>query len=133
MGGGGFSYVRGGPSASQSQRNAGANANSLSATNAVLGATITLTVDLTTTGHAFAALYLFADPANLTLGGGQVVLVGGPLICAFAPTGGPSAVFNAAVPNDLSLLGVTYSAQAVHFLGVQPFALSNALDLTGGF
>jgi len=37
------------------------------------------------------------------------------------------------VPGDVGFVGYELSTQALHFGGVQPFALSNAQDLLVGF
>ena len=37
------------------------------------------------------------------------------------------------IPNNPALVGTTYYTQALHYLGVTPFALSNAQDLTVGY
>jgi len=115
-------------------RNAGTNPSSLQAGAAILGATWTATVDLSLTGHALATLVAFLTPAQFPLPGGQTVLVN-PFdpsgeILQLAPAGGSPATFQVPVPNLPSVCGLTVSAQAVHFGGVTPFALSNALDVT---
>ena len=131
-GGGSFAYVRGAPSASQSVRNSGSNPGSLSASNAVLGSSFTASVDLSTSGHALAILVLYTAQANIVLGGGQVMLVGGSLVTNMGMQTGPTANFSAMVPSNTALLGMPFSAQAVHWAGVRPFALSNAVDLVFG-
>ena len=45
---------------------------------------------------------------------------------------GPLATFDVLLPNDLSLAGLPIFTQAVHLGAVQPFALSNAIDLVLG-
>jgi hypothetical protein len=117
-------------------RNAGTNPESYSATPPVLGSTFTGTVDLTTTGHAFALVVGYLSSLNLTLSGGQVVLVNvaDPVgeVLGFSIDAGPTAVFQATVPNDGALCGIRVYTQAIHVGGVIPFALSNAIDATVG-
>jgi hypothetical protein len=122
--------------ASSSTRNAGTNPNSYTASSPVLGSTFTGTVDLTTTGHAFALLIGFDSPFLLTLGGGQTVLcldlAGSGELLGLPLTAGPMASFSTTIPNDLSLCGIGVCTQAVHIGGVVPFRLSNAVDLILG-
>lgn len=115
-------------------RNAGANPASYAAELPVLGSTWSASVDLTTTGHNLAVLLAYDSPTDQTLPGGQHVLCanGGSGQLLHLVAAGPLATFSAAVPNDAALCGVTLCSQAVHFGGVQPFALSNAIDLTVG-
>ena len=127
-----YAFQRG-PAASVVARQGGSNPNSLDADDPVLGASLQVTVDLGTTGHSSAALYAYSAPANLSLSGGQVLLVGGVQLFKLPLSSGGQVVFDAQVPNDLALLGATIHLQALHLLGVQPFALSNALELSAGF
>ena len=123
--------------ASSTTRNAGTNPNSLTASAPVLGSTLSVSVDLAgTTGHNSALVVGFQSPLNLPLGGGQTLLVnvldpGGELF-GFALRGGPIATFTAPIPSDVAFCGFSFSAQAIHFGGVSPFALSNAADLVIG-
>lgn len=121
-------------------RNAGTNPASYAAVPPLFGGLWTATVDLTTTGHSFAALVAFDSPFTLTLGGGQTLLCldlggNGELFSGggLGPMAGPSAGFSLTMPNDLSFCNLSFCSQAIHFGGVVPFALSNALDLTLGF
>ena len=99
----------------------------------VLGSTIELSVDLSTTGHTFAQIFAFTDPVMISLGGGQVLLIGGqPLGQSPLIAGTPVARFDLDIPNDPMMAGFTFYTQAVHVAGVQPYALSNAVDLTIG-
>ena len=99
----------------------------------VLGSTIELAVDLSTTGYAFAQVFAFMDPVMISLGGGQVLLVGGqPFGQSPVIEGTPVARFNLDIPSDPMMAGLTFYTQAVHVGGVQPYALSNAVDLTIG-
>ena len=99
----------------------------------VIGSTMNLCVDHTTTGHTSAVIHATDAPANVTLGGGQVVLIGGTQLFTLGHLAGPVAEFSISVPNEVSIAGMMLYTQAVHVFGVTPFALSNALDLTGGF
>lgn len=127
-----YAFQRG-PAAAVVARQAGSNPDSLSAGDPVLGASLQVTVDLATSGHSSAALFAYSAPANLSLSGGQVLLVGGVQLFKLPLTAGGQVLFQTQVPSDLALLGATIHLQALHLLGVQPFALSNALDLTAGF
>jgi len=120
------------PAAEITLRNAGSNPASYSAGLARIGQPWFGSVDLTTTGHSHAQVLGYFAPANLPLGGGQVLLIGGPKLFALPLQAGPIASWNGTIPNDLTLAGVTVYTQAVHILGVTPFALSNAQDLTLG-
>jgi len=129
----GVSWYANAPRPSATYRNAGSNPSSYAAVPPLLGGTFTATVDLTTTGHTYAKLIGFRRPGEITLAGGQVLLVdptspGGVL--PLVP--GPLAVFHVAVPSDPGLCGLRLSTQAVHLGGVTPFALSNAQDLVVG-
>lgn len=119
--------------AAVSTRNAGANPASYTAGTPVLGALWSASVDLTTTGHTTAQVLGTTAPTNLTLGGGQVLLVSGPQIFLLPPQSGPLAIWLAPLPDDPSLAGFTVFTQAVHLFGVTPFALSNAQDLCLGY
>ena len=48
-------------------------------------------------------------------------------------TAGPLASWHVPIPSDCSLLGLKVYTQAVHILGVTPFALSNTQDLVIGY
>ena len=114
-------------------RDAGSNPSSLRGDVPRLGADWNASVDLSTSGHGFAALFGYATPANLPLPGGQTLLVnaadpGGELF-GLGVAGGSTAAFVLTVPNEPRLCGISLSAQALHFGSVTPFALSNALDL----
>ena len=90
------------------------------------------TVDLTTTGHTNALVFAFESAAQIPLSGGQQLLIadsGSGELLGFAPRPGPLAVFTIPVPMDVSMLGRYVGSQAIHFGGVFPFALSNAMDL----
>ncbi len=123
--------------ATASVRNGGTNPLSLSSSLPALGTTWTVSVDLSTSGHAFAQLLAYETGLDVPLAGGQTLLVnvadaGGELL-GFGLNGGPLALFQAPVPPDPALAGRCLSVQAIHALGVVPFALSNAADLVVGF
>ena len=124
--------------AAQNLRNPSANPNSLTGTPPLFGSTMFLNIDLTTTGHSQALVIGFNSPANVVLGGGQTLLTnvadpGGELLGLTSVTG-PFALSVVPVPTvGPSTCGLEIYAQAIHFGGVVPFALSNALDLTLGF
>lgn len=118
-------------------RGGGSNPTSASTVGAAnTGTNLIVLVDLTTTGHSSALLFGFDSPLSLTLGGGQTLLcidllgAGELLGQTFQP--GPTALFSLAIPDVPSLCGFSFSMQAIHFGGVVPFALSNAVDATVG-
>lgn len=125
--------------ASVVSRNAGTNPDSYQASTAVPGQPLTVTCDLTTTGHVAAWFVAFDSPALLPLAGGQTVLCidqGSAELftgSGLGPIFGPTASLNVSVPNDQTLCGMTLYSQAVHVGGVLPFALSNAQDCTIGY
>lgn len=124
------------PIAAASFRNAGTNPASYSDGPPIMGLSFTANIDLTTTGHSFAWLVAYTGPTTLTLPGGQTVLVdvtSSPELLQLAPVAGPAAQYILAVPNDPAYLGLQVATQAMHFGGVVPFALSNAMDLTLGY
>jgi hypothetical protein len=117
-------------------RNAGANPESYLASAPLLGGTLVATVDLMTSGHTFALIVAFDSPVERVLRGGQVLLCldlgGSGEFLQAGVLAGPIATLAIAIPPTSSLCGATVFSQAVHFGGVQPFALSNAQDLTVG-
>ena len=124
--------------AANASRNAGTNPASLASGPAILGQTLSVTIDLAgTTGHTSAVLIGFSTPLSLTLGSGQTLLVNvadpnGEQL-GLAPQSGATVTYDLPVPNGAPFLGFPVSLQAVHFGGVVPFALSNAADLTVGY
>ena len=114
-------------------RNAGPNPASYTASAPTLGGTWTASVDLSLTGHSQALVLGCTDPAQLILGGGQVVLIGGPAVFSLPLTPGPVASWSVPIPNEYALSGCQVFTQAAHVLGVKPFALSNAQDLRVGY
>ena len=124
--------------ASVNTRNAGANPSSFSTQGTpVLGTNLVLDLDLAgTTGHSLGAIVGYASGLTLPLAGGQVILVnltdplGELLSQPLLP--GPIATWSLAIPGDVSFCGFSLAVQGIHIGGVQPFALSNALDLVVG-
>ncbi|MEW6073041.1 MAG: choice-of-anchor J domain-containing protein [Planctomycetota bacterium] len=124
------------PTASATFRNAGTNPASYTDGPPIMGTDFTATIDLTTTGHTMAWLVGYSGPTTYTLPGGQTVLVdttSSPELLQLPPAVGPIATYTYAVPNDPAFLGIQASTQAVHFGGVVPFALSNAIDVVLGY
>lgn len=119
------------PPASVALRNAGTNPNSYDVSNApVLGEPLTFEVDLSTTGDAFAFVYLSGAPATVVLPDGMASLLAAPFKKLPGIGVGPSATIGVNLPLDLSLAGLTLYTQAVHLSpGV---VLTNAVDLTLG-
>lgn len=117
------------PTPTVTSRTAGTNVASFTADPMVIGTNWTATVDLGVTGHASAQVLGFQSAVNLPLGGGQVILVGGPRVFKTPLQAGPLASWTIGVPNDNALVGLTLYAQAVHIGGVTPFLLTNTQDL----
>ena len=122
--------------ATTATRNAGTNPLSYTASPPRLDDTWTTTVDLTTTGHGFALVFGFDTAVQFTLGGGQVLLAfdafGAGELLGMSPAAGPMATVNVAVPLNPALCGKSIASQAIHYGGVFPYALSNAIDLNVG-
>ena len=111
------------------------NPDSLTVTPFQTGNGYTLTVDLSTSGHDFAQPFAFDTIANVVLSGGQRLLCidgGSGNLLPFPFQAGPTASFGGTVPNLGSMCGLSFSAQAIHFGGVVPFALSNVQDCVIG-
>src|SRR5262249_19253736 len=119
------------PVASATFRNAGPNPASFTCNPPVLGTSWTGTVDLSTTGHSSAYVYVFASQITSTLPQGQVLLGSGRL-ARLGPQPGALARFSFSVPGDTALCGLPLTAQALHIGTLSPFALSNAMDLVVG-
>jgi len=121
-----------GPAAGALSHTAGTNAQSFTGTVGPLGGTLSLAVDLTTTGHGFAYFSMYVAP-DFNPFGTDVILVD-----LFAPFGnllnapvkpGPTATLNRTIPNDPTLCGVVVYMQAWHVDVVLPLRLTNALDI----
>ena len=110
-------------------RNAGSNPESYVASRPVLGEEWRASVDLSTTGHSLAVIHGKIGSLDVPLGGGQRLLIGGQSIFKLPARSGPIAGWAATLPSDPGLAGRQLFTQAVHVLGVTPFALSNAQDL----
>ncbi len=120
--------------ASSASRNAGTNPLSLSANPPQIGGTLTLQVDLSTSGHSQALAIGYLGTLDIPLATGQWLLVNvadpaGELL-GLSAMPGPLATWN--LPISASVCGFPLSIQAIHFGGVLPFALSNARDLVIG-
>jgi len=122
--------------ATATSRNSGTNPASYTANAPVQGETFEATVDLTTTGHSMAGLVGFRTPLDLTLPGGQTLLVNvadpESELLGLGLVSGPMAAFSLDVPTDCAIASLDLSTQAIHIGGVMPFALSNAVDLRVG-
>ena len=103
-----------------------------SSPTARLGATFLASVDLSTSGHAFARLVAYSTAADVALPGGQRLLCGGARLGSTPLVPGPLASFALPLPASTSLCGLALTTQAVHLGAVTPFALSNAQDLVLG-
>lgn len=106
------------------------NPDSLSCGTPELGRTLTAEVDLTRSGHAFAALMVFRQRAELAFPAGQVLL--GRERVGITLERGPRARFEVDLPSDPTLCGLELTLQAAHVERGRPFLLSNAQDLVLG-
>ena len=129
----GSAYVFEPPTGTSSFRNAGSNPVSYAVDPPIVGSSWSAMVDLTGTGHSHAQILGNTGPAATLLPGGQVLLITGAPVLKLPLQPGPTASWTVPIPSDCSLVGLTVSTQAVHILGVAPFALSNAQDLVLGF
>ena len=116
------------------------NPDSYQASPPDFGGTLSLSVDLSTTGHSSALLLAFDTAIDVPLPGGQRLLCfdlggNGELFSGsgLGPISGPLATLDVPVPANLAYCNTRISSQALHFGGVVPFALSNAQDLTLGY
>lgn len=103
----------------------------------VIGGTLTMHVDASgTTGHLASTVLGYLSSTDVILpGGGQRLLVDvthptGDLLGLGVHRGDLQATVQ--MPDILALCGVTLYTQGVHLLGVRPYALTNAWDLTFG-
>lgn len=119
-----------GPAAGSLPRTAGTNVDSHAGTIGALGATTELTLDLTTTGHAFGWVVAYAGSASLPFGT-DVILVdlSGPELLALPVQAGALLTWSLPLPNDSSLCGAVVSTQGVHIDLALELRLSNALDV----
>ncbi len=113
-------------------RNAGSNPNVFTSNAPILGSTLTMSV--ATGAYNFATIVVYQNPANVTLGGGQVVLVDGAssLLTQFGPLTGSNPEVEVALPVDMTLCNFSFTAQTILFGGTTPFALTNAVDMVSG-
>jgi len=124
------------PMAESSRRSAEGNPPSLLTGLPILGGTIGLQVDLSTSGHSTAVAFAYDAPVSTALPGGQVLMTR-DTIGAGEFLGAP--ILTSATPGTLlpvaplpSLMGFRMTVQAVHIGTVFPYALSNACDLVMG-
>ena len=117
-------------------RNSGSNPSVYSANAPVNGATLSLAVDLSVRGHAFALVIGYNSQLDVPLSGGQQLLVniGDPAgdLLGLAPKFGPMATWDIPVVTAPGTCGLEIYSQALMYGGVFPFGLSNARDLTVG-
>lgn len=113
-------------------RTAGTNPLSYTASVGPLGGQLDLSVDLTTTGHAFAVVLGYLGALELPLGA-EFLLVNvadpaGELL--MLPVGvAPLAGWSLPLPNNPALCGVVLATQAFHVDLALPVAFANANDL----
>jgi len=103
-----------------------------------LGATVTVTVELSMTGHTSAWVFGFMDKDNMLLAPGQRTLVdlahpAGEVLELPVFFGTPDAELEVAIPCGLTIAGLKVYTQAMHFGGGQPYKLTNAQDITFGY
>ena len=113
-------------------RTGGSNPQVYSAQPPVLGQDMGITVFAQ--GYSFVSILGYGAAANVTLPGGQTLLVDTSTGKYFqlGPLSGGLTSTTVAVPNDASLCGVTAYTQAVLYGGSSSFALTNAQDITPG-
>ena len=113
-------------------RNAGNNPSVYRATRPVMGSSQKHT--LFTGRFTFGLIRGYLGQANVTLPGGQVLLVnaGGHQVFKLGPFVGPNITVFASVPVDYTLCANTASAQAFLFGGSPSFLLTNAVDMILG-
>ena len=128
------------PLATVTNRNAGANPQSLSADPVSIGGTLELNLDPSLSGHLAGWVFAFDSQISVTLGGGQVLLCidgtgQGELFTGsgLGPGLGSPALFSVPVPASTNLCGAVLYVQGLCGLGAVPFALSNAQDVQIGF
>jgi hypothetical protein len=120
-----------GVTASNAIRAPSPNPNVYSATTAVLGGTVTLTV--TDPASNTAVIWGYAAPANFTLPSGYVLLMNTASAFYFRlPLALPPDQVVLGVPADAALCGVTAYSQAVLRRTGGVIVHSNAVDLTAG-
>ena len=120
--------------AAVASRTMGNNLNVYSATPAVIGQTVTFTVDAT--GWQFASIFGVSQPAARPLDSQDWVLINidSPLLInAQNLPGGPNVVYQEVVAPDPSMCGMTIYTQAkLHNAARRPFRLTNSQDLLIG-
>jgi hypothetical protein len=118
--------------ATASAWNVGSNPFLLTASPPIVGDDLTIDLDMQPGSLAFVMCY--ARKASLPYPGGQMLLVDLSSTQYFTALffGGPAAQMRRRVPHDVNLCGATSTIQAVVMEPEQPFALTNAVDLTVG-
>ncbi len=120
-----------GTTASNTTRTAGPNANVYSASTAVLGGNLTLTVNDPASNTAL--IFGHAAPANFVLPSGYVLLVNRASAFYFRfPLNLPPNQVSFAMPSDPVLCGLTAYSQALLRRPGGVIAYSNAIDITAG-
>ncbi len=129
-----YTFDAGPTSATVTCRNVRVSVNPYSyfARAAILGEDWELSVDLSQTGHTHAQVLGYTGDTNVTMNGGQALLVSGMKLFSLPLRTSP-AEWTVPIPLDPSLEGVAVYTQAVHIFGVAPFELTNAQDLVIGY
>lgn len=121
------------PAATAVARQAPGNATSFTCGLPILGQTWHANVDVGSTGHAFAVVFAGMAAAQVPIGPGFTVLIGGAVQEFLPITAGPQATYALPLPASPALAGFQLFTQAVHLGGPPTLVLSNARDLTLGF
>lgn len=121
------------PAAAIVARAAPGNANSFTGNRPVLGQSWQASVDVGSTGHAFALVFAATAPAQIPLPNGLTVLLGGPVFELLPLAPGPLAAYTLPLPHTPALAGARLYTQALHVGGAPALLATNALDLTLGF
>lgn len=111
------------------------NPPSLTASPFELGEPFWLQSDVSMSGHLSGVVFAFDTTANVPLAGGQRLLCidgGSGELLGYSAQPGPTVFYSGTVPAAGGLCGFFFSAQALHFGGTVPFALSNARDIYVG-
>jgi hypothetical protein len=120
-----------GPVAGVLWRNGGSNPDTYTCTPPVLGGSVTMTVDVSSTGHPLGLVAGFLAPAVIPFGADTLLVdLTHPTgdILGLLPVAGPLATHVVPIPGDPAICGLSVYTQGVH-LGPTSFVLSNAQDL----
>jgi hypothetical protein len=117
--------------ASASRRSAPGNADSFTATPAVVGGTIRASVDLSASGNRSAYVILSLSPASEPLASGHTLLASLDGASFLPLRDGPIATWDLRVPNNPRLMGIQVTLQAVQLDGTSA-SYTNAMDLVFG-